>query len=149
MNAVKILLLILIPFYAFTYLLLVSTIHWKVCPTYDMPSLLCHFILSSSVLFQLPWIYPCPPLIPVLDFSLSSYLLLQGPLSLVSTIEELLERKGSSSGLEIREYGRRDSSRWPCGTLYPQKLALTFPTSGGCSVGIVRSWTQATDLSFF
>jgi hypothetical protein len=27
-----------------------------------------------------------------------------GPLSLVSTIEELLERKSSSSGLESREY---------------------------------------------
>jgi hypothetical protein len=31
-------------------------------------------------------------------------------LSLVSTIEELLGRKSSVSGLEIREYGRRDSS---------------------------------------
>jgi hypothetical protein len=28
----------------------------------------------------------------------------RGPLSLVSTIEELLERKSSSSGLESREY---------------------------------------------
>jgi hypothetical protein len=34
----------------------------------------------------------------------------RGPLSLVSTIEELLERK-SGSGLESREYGRRDPSR--------------------------------------
>jgi hypothetical protein len=32
----------------------------------------------------------------------------RGPLSLVSTIEELLERKFSGSGLEYREYGRRD-----------------------------------------
>jgi hypothetical protein len=38
-----------------------------------------------------------------------------GPLSLVSTTEELLGRKSSGSGLENREYGRRD----------PQKLALT------------------------
>jgi hypothetical protein len=68
----------------------------------------------------------------------------QGLLSLVSTIEELLERKRSGSGLEIREYGRRDPSRWPRGTLYPQKLALTSQTSGGRSVGIVRSRTQAT-----
>jgi hypothetical protein len=30
----------------------------------------------------------------------------RGPLSLVSTIEELLERNSSGSGLEIREYGR-------------------------------------------
>jgi hypothetical protein len=37
----------------------------------------------------------------------------KGPLSLLSTIEELLARKSSGSGLEIREYGRRDPSRWP------------------------------------
>jgi hypothetical protein len=35
----------------------------------------------------------------------------RGPLSLVSTIEELLERKSSGSGLENREYGCRDPSR--------------------------------------
>jgi hypothetical protein len=43
----------------------------------------------------------------------------RGPLSLVGTIEELLERKGSGSGIEIKEYGHRDPSRWPRGTLYP------------------------------
>jgi hypothetical protein len=32
--------------------------------------------------------------------------------------------------------------------LTPQKLALTSPTSGCLSVGIVRSRTQATELSF-
>jgi hypothetical protein len=32
----------------------------------------------------------------------------RGPLSLVSTNEELLGRKSSGSGLETREYGRRD-----------------------------------------
>jgi hypothetical protein len=62
----------------------------------------------------------------------------RGPLSLVSTIEELLERKSSGSGLENRDYGRWDPSRSPRGTLYPQKLALTSSTSGGRSVGIVR-----------
>jgi hypothetical protein len=31
----------------------------------------------------------------------------RGPLSIVSTIEELLERKSSGSGLESQEYGRR------------------------------------------
>jgi hypothetical protein len=71
----------------------------------------------------------------------------RGPLSLVSTIEELLGRKSSGSGLEIREYGRRDPSGWPRDTPYPPKLALTSPTSGGRSVGIVRSWTQATEFS--
>jgi hypothetical protein len=54
------------------------------------------------------------------------------PLSLVSTIEELLERKSSGSGLESRDYGRRDPPPPP---LYLQKLALTLPTSGGRSVG--------------
>jgi hypothetical protein len=69
-----------------------------------------------------------------------------GPLSLLSTTEELFERESSGSGLEIREYGRMDPSRWPNGTLYPQKLAITLPTSGGRSVGIVRSRTQATEI---
>jgi hypothetical protein len=70
-----------------------------------------------------------------------------GPLSLVSTIEELLERKSNGSGLENREYGRRVPSRWPRGTLYPQKMALTPPTNGGSSVGIVLSRTQTTEFS--
>jgi len=30
--------------------------------------------------------------------------------------------------------------------LYPQKLALTSPTCGGRSVGIVRSRTKATEF---
>jgi hypothetical protein len=49
----------------------------------------------------------------------------RGLLSLVSTTEELLGRKSSSSGLENREYGRMDPPRWLRDTLYPQKLALT------------------------
>jgi hypothetical protein len=73
----------------------------------------------------------------------------RGPLSLVSTTEELLERKSSSSDLENREYGGRDPSRWPRGTHYPQKLALTSPTIGGRSVDIVRSRTQTTEFFFF
>jgi hypothetical protein len=71
----------------------------------------------------------------------------RGPLSLVSTIEELLERKGSVSGLETENTALGDPSRWPRGSLYPQKLALTSPTSGGRSVGIVPSWTQATEFA--
>jgi hypothetical protein len=47
-----------------------------------------------------------------------------GQLSLVSTTEELLERKSSGSGLENREYGVGDPMCLPCRTLYPQKLAL-------------------------
>jgi hypothetical protein len=37
---------------------------------------------------------------------------------------------------EINDRG--NPFRWPRDTLYPQKLALTSPTSGGRSVGIVR-----------
>jgi hypothetical protein len=70
------------------------------------------------------------------------------PLSLVSTTEELLGRKCSDSGLENREYGRRDPSRWPLCTLYQQRLALTSSTSGGRSVGIVHSRTPATGVFF-
>ena len=33
-------------------------------------------------------------------------------------------------------------------SLYPQKLALTSPTGGGRSVGIVRVRTKATEFSF-
>jgi hypothetical protein len=71
------------------------------------------------------------------------------PLSLVSTIEELCDRKSSDPGLENRKYGRRDPSRWPRGTFYPQNLALTSPTSGGRSVGIVHSPTQTTEFILF
>jgi hypothetical protein len=70
----------------------------------------------------------------------------RGPLSLVSTIEELLERKGSGFGLEIRiktvGIHRADHSK----PLHPQTLELTSPVRGGRSVGIVRSRTKAAVL---
>jgi hypothetical protein len=72
----------------------------------------------------------------------------RGPPSLVNTIEELLEKKTSGSGLDSREYFRRDPSRRPRVTLYPQKLLLTSPTSGNRSIGIVRYPTQATEFLF-
>jgi hypothetical protein len=50
-------------------------------------------------------------------------------------------RKNSGSGLENRNY-RADYTT----PLYPKKLELTSPTSGGRSVGIVRSQTKATEL---
>jgi hypothetical protein len=46
-------------------------------------------------------------------------------------------------GQENRINGRRDPLRWPRDTLYSQKLALTSPTRGGRSVGIVRLRTKA------
>jgi hypothetical protein len=73
----------------------------------------------------------------------------RSPLSLVSTTEELLGRKSSGSGPENREYGSWDSSRCPRGTLYLQKLALTSPTSGGRSAGIVHARIKATEFRFF
>jgi hypothetical protein len=72
----------------------------------------------------------------------------RGPLILLNTIEELLEKKSSGSGLENRDYGRRDPPRWPRDTFYPQKLILTSPASGALSVGIARSWTKATVLLY-
>jgi hypothetical protein len=69
------------------------------------------------------------------------------PLSLVSTIEELLERKNNGSGPESREYSRRSPLRWPCDTPLSAKVGTNFIDKGGRSVGIVRSRTQAT-LSF-
>jgi hypothetical protein len=73
----------------------------------------------------------------------------RGPLSLVSTIKELLGRNNSGFGLENREYGREDPLRWPRGTLYRQKLALTRPKIGGHSIGIVRLRTKATEFVCF
>jgi hypothetical protein len=70
----------------------------------------------------------------------------RGPLSLVSKIEELLGKESSGSGLENRDYGRTNPSRWQRGTLYPQKLALTSFTSADRSVGIVGSRTQVTEF---
>jgi hypothetical protein len=69
----------------------------------------------------------------------------RGLLSLMSTIEELFERKISGFGLENRDYGHRDLSCLPRGTLNPHKLALTSPTNTCSSVGIVCFRTQATE----
>jgi hypothetical protein len=50
----------------------------------------------------------------------------RGPLSLVSTIEEQLERISSGSNQESREYGQRDPWRWPRGTTCPKKVGTNF-----------------------
>jgi hypothetical protein len=71
------------------------------------------------------------------------------PLGIVSATEELLGRKSSGSSLENLVCGLRDLLCRPHNTLYPKKLALTSPTSGGCSVGIVRSWTKGHSFFFF
>jgi hypothetical protein len=65
----------------------------------------------------------------------------RGPLSLVSTTEELLKINSSGSGLESREYGRRDPCADHATPLYPQKL-----TSGGRSISSVCFRTKVTEL---
>jgi hypothetical protein len=57
----------------------------------------------------------------------------------VSTIEELLVATSSGSGLENRDYDRRGFASLT--TRHPsirKSLALTLPTSGSRSVGVVR-----------
>jgi hypothetical protein len=58
--------------------------------------------------------------------------LIWGPLSLVSTIEELLGISSSGSGIEIKITVLGSHHKTPS-----ILMALTSPTSGGCSVGIV------------
>jgi hypothetical protein len=60
-----------------------------------------------------------------------------------------LNEKVAASVWKTEIEGLGNSLRSPRSTLYPQKLALTSPTSGGRSVGIVRLWTEATEFSFF
>jgi hypothetical protein len=69
----------------------------------------------------------------------------RGPLSLVSTSEEVLDRKSSGSGLENREYGRMDPSRLQRDTSISVKVGTNFTESGGRSIDIVSSRTQATE----
>jgi hypothetical protein len=71
----------------------------------------------------------------------------RGPLSLVSTTEELLDRKVAdpiykteNTAVEIRH----DNHVAPS---IRKKLAITSPTSGGRSAGIVRSQTQTMEFS--
>jgi hypothetical protein len=72
----------------------------------------------------------------------------RGPLIIVSITEDLLGRKISGYGPEIRDYDRRGSDTLTTWHPYSQKLALSSPTSGGSSVGIVRSQSQTTEFSF-
>jgi hypothetical protein len=72
----------------------------------------------------------------------------RGPLSLVSTTEELLDRKGAvpSRKPRIQPQGPVTLTTWH--PLSAKKLAITSPTSGGRSFGIVRSRTQTMEGFF-
>jgi hypothetical protein len=59
-----------------------------------------------------------------------------------------LNEKVAAPVQETEINGRGNSLRWPRNTIYPGKLALTSPTSGGRSVGIVCLRTKATEFSF-
>jgi hypothetical protein len=73
----------------------------------------------------------------------------RGPLSLVSTIEELLGWKCSCSGLESREYGRRNPSIWPRDTLYPKKVGTNFADNQRSLGRYIRSRTQSKQFKKF
>jgi hypothetical protein len=71
-----------------------------------------------------------------------------GPLSLVSTTEELLDRKVAApvKKTENTAVGIRHADH--VAPHYPQKLAITSLTSGSRLVGIVRSRTQTMEFFF-
>jgi hypothetical protein len=73
----------------------------------------------------------------------------RGPLSLVSTTEELLGRNNSGCGLEIREYAVGIRHVDHVAPSIRKELALTSPSSGGRSVGIICLRTEAKDFFLF
>jgi hypothetical protein len=72
----------------------------------------------------------------------------RGPLSLVSKTEEILDRKlvAPVYKTENTAVGIRHADHVAPSIL--KKLAITSPTSGGRSVGIVRSRTQTMEFFF-
>jgi hypothetical protein len=72
----------------------------------------------------------------------------RGPLSLVSTTEGLFDRKVAAPvyKIENKAVGIRHADHMA--PSIRKKLAITTPTSGGRSVGIVRSRTQTMEFFF-
>jgi hypothetical protein len=73
----------------------------------------------------------------------------RGPLSLVSTTEELLDRKVAALVYKTKNkaVGIRHADH--VAHSIRKMLVITSPTSGGRSVGIVRSRTQTMEFFFF
>jgi hypothetical protein len=95
-------------------------------------------------IFNISQAYKPPRSVTGIVFLLSLRYMLWITLLLLLLLLLLLWLYSSYPG--CREYGLRDPTRWSRGTLHPQNLALTSPTSGGHSVGIVRSRTEAMEL---
>jgi hypothetical protein len=73
----------------------------------------------------------------------------RGPLSLVSTTEELLEIKGSGSGLEGREYDRSGSVRADYAALLYPKIVGTGSADKRRPLGRYSSLAHAGNGFFF
>jgi hypothetical protein len=70
----------------------------------------------------------------------------RGPLSLASTTEELLDRKVAAPVYKTENTAVGIRHADDVAPSIRKKLAITSPTSGGRSVGIVRSRTQAMEF---
>jgi hypothetical protein len=68
------------------------------------------------------------------------------PLSLVSTTEELVDRKVADPVYKIENTALGIRHADHVATYIRKKLAITSPTSGGRSVGIVRSRTETMEI---
>jgi hypothetical protein len=72
----------------------------------------------------------------------------RGPLSLVSTTQELLYRKVAAHVYKTENTAVEISHADHVAPSIRKKLTITSPTSGGRSVGIVRSRTQTMECRF-
>jgi hypothetical protein len=106
-----------------------------------IPTRSCNFFLNlpnpSSRTITLGWTQPLTEMLPGIFLGVN-----RGRHVNMKTSPPSVRRLSKQCGIFMCE------SRWPRGTLYPQKLAPTSLISGGLSVGIVRSRTQATEFSF-
>jgi hypothetical protein len=73
----------------------------------------------------------------------------RGPLSLVSITEELLDRKVAAPVYKTENTAVGVRCADHVAPSIRKKLEITSPTSGGRSVGIVRSRTQTMEFRFF
>jgi hypothetical protein len=114
---------------------------------------------SCRALFLFLYFCSCGLVVRVLDYKSGGpgsiprttrkkvVILERSPHSLVNTTEELLDRKVAAPVYKTENMAvgiRHTDHVAPC---IRKKLAITSPTSGGRSVGIVRSRTQTMEFS--